>query len=196
VRLRTVVTADAGCTWSRRAHAGGPGLRPGIRPDLGRRADPLQGRAAEPVLLPDARPRLRPDTCQAMSEADHAALITAAHRYLHAPVVVIWDNPNTYLSRKMRAFTTGHPDWLTVIQLPAYAPELDPVEGIWSLLKRPWPTSPPAPQTSSPPLCGTSWTASSDRPRSSQEPSARPGLPSNQNRPDQTVTFEALLAAN
>jgi putative transposase len=29
----------------------------------------------------------------------------------------------------MRAFTTGHPDWLTVIQLPAYAPELNPVEG-------------------------------------------------------------------
>jgi hypothetical protein len=34
--------------------------------------------------------RLRPDTCQAMSEADHAALIIAAHGYLHAPVIVIW----------------------------------------------------------------------------------------------------------
>ena len=42
---------------------------------------------------------------------------------------VIWDNLNTHLSRKMRAFTTGHPDWLTVIQLSAYAPELNPVEG-------------------------------------------------------------------
>ena len=28
----------------------------------------------------------------------------------------------------MRAFTAGHPDWLTVIQLPAYAPDLNPVE--------------------------------------------------------------------
>jgi hypothetical protein len=28
----------------------------------------------------------------------------------------------------MQAFTAGHPDWLTVIQLPAYAPELNPVE--------------------------------------------------------------------
>ena len=27
----------------------------------------------------------------------------------------------------MRAFTTGHPDWLTVIQLPVYAPDLNPV---------------------------------------------------------------------
>jgi putative transposase len=41
---------------------------------------------------------------------------------------VIWDNLSTHLSRKMRAFTSGHPDWLTVIQLPAYAPELNPVE--------------------------------------------------------------------
>ena len=35
----------------------------------------------------------------------------------------------------MRAFTTGHPDWLTVLQLPAYAPDLNPVEGAWSVMK-------------------------------------------------------------
>ncbi len=33
--------------------------------------------------------RLRPG--RAMSEADYAGLITAAHRYLDAPVIVIWD---------------------------------------------------------------------------------------------------------
>jgi hypothetical protein len=79
--------------------------------------------------------RLRPGTRRAMSEADYAALITAAHRYLGAPVIVIWDNLNTHLSRKMRAFTDGHPDWLTVFQLPAYAPDLNPVEGAWSVMK-------------------------------------------------------------
>ena len=79
--------------------------------------------------------QLRPGTRRAMSEADYAALITAAHRYLDAPVIVIWDNLNTHLSRKMRAFTTGHPDWLTVVQLPAYAPDLNPVEGAWSMMK-------------------------------------------------------------
>ena len=72
--------------------------------------------------------RLRPGTRRAMSEADYAGLIAAAHRYLDAPVIVIWDNLNTHLSRKMRAFTSGHPDWLTMIQLPAYAPDLNPVE--------------------------------------------------------------------
>jgi len=52
--------------------------------------------------------RLRAGTRRAMSEADYAALITATHRYLDAPVIVNWDNLNTHLSRKMRAFTTGH----------------------------------------------------------------------------------------
>ena len=59
----------------------------------------------------------------------------AAHRYLNAPVIVIWDNLPTHLNRKMRAFTAGHPDWLTVIQLPAYALDLNPVEGAWSVMK-------------------------------------------------------------
>lgn len=27
-------------------------------------------------------------------------------------------------------------DWLTVVQLLAYAPQLNPVEGIWSLIRR------------------------------------------------------------
>jgi transposase len=35
----------------------------------------------------------------------------------------------------MREFTGAHPDWLTVIQLPACAPELNPAEGAWSSMK-------------------------------------------------------------
>jgi transposase len=37
----------------------------------------------------------------------------------------------------MRQFTAGR-DWLTVYQLPSYAPDLNPVEGIWSPLRRGW----------------------------------------------------------
>ena len=29
-------------------------------------------------------------------------------------------------------------DWLTIYYLPPYAPDLNPVEGIWSLLRRGW----------------------------------------------------------
>ena len=35
----------------------------------------------------------------------------------------------------MRQLIAARP-WLAVFQLPAYAPELNPVEGVWSVLKR------------------------------------------------------------
>ena len=44
-----------------------------------------------------------------MSEADYAGLVTAADRYLNAPVFANWDNLHTHLSRKMRAFSGSHP---------------------------------------------------------------------------------------
>ena len=72
---------------------------------------------------------------RSMSEADCTALVTAAHRALGAPVILIWDNLNTHISKVMRTFTGGHPDWLTVIQLPSCAPDLNPVEGAWSSMK-------------------------------------------------------------
>ena len=72
--------------------------------------------------------RRRKGERRSMSEADYAELITAAHRTLNAPVILIWDNLNTHTSKAMRAFTSAHPDWLTVIRLPAYAPDLNPVE--------------------------------------------------------------------
>jgi DDE superfamily endonuclease len=70
-----------------------------------------------------------------MSEAGYAHLITAAHHALGAPLIVIWDNLNTHRSRKMRAFTEAREDWLTVVRLPAYAPDLNAVEGAWSAMK-------------------------------------------------------------
>ncbi len=70
-----------------------------------------------------------------MSEADYAALVTAAHRALKAPVVLVWDNLNTHRSQKMRQFTEANTDWLTVFRLPAYAPDLNAVEGAWASMK-------------------------------------------------------------
>jgi hypothetical protein len=70
-----------------------------------------------------------------MSEADYAGLITAAHRELHAPVILCWDNLNTHVSGVMRTMLQAHRDWLTVIQMPAYAPGLNLVEGAWSNMK-------------------------------------------------------------
>lgn len=79
--------------------------------------------------------RRRKGERRSMSEVDYAELITAAHRTLAAPVIMIWDNLNTHRSKVMREFTGAHPDWLTVIQLPAYAPKRNPAEGAWSNMK-------------------------------------------------------------
>lgn len=70
-----------------------------------------------------------------MSEADYAGLVTAAHRALGAPFILIWDNLNTHRSKIMRQFTAANANWLTAVHLPAYAPELNPVEGAWSAMK-------------------------------------------------------------
>jgi DDE superfamily endonuclease len=59
---------------------------------------------------------------RSMSEADYAGLVTAAHQQLSAPLILIWDNLNTHISAAMRAFIEAHPDWLTEVRLPAYAP--------------------------------------------------------------------------
>jgi transposase len=50
-------------------------------------------------------------------------------------LILVWDNLNSHRSKKMRAFTEGHPDWLTVVHLPGYAPDLNAVEGTWATMK-------------------------------------------------------------
>ena len=72
---------------------------------------------------------------RSMSEADYASLVTAAHQNLSAPLILIWDNLNTHVSAAMRAFIDAHPDWLTEARLPAYAPDLNAVEGAWANMK-------------------------------------------------------------
>ena len=70
-----------------------------------------------------------------MSEADYAGLIAAAHKQLQAPVILIWDNLNTHISAAMGRFVGSHPDWLTEVRLPAYAPDLNAAEGAWANMK-------------------------------------------------------------
>jgi transposase len=72
---------------------------------------------------------------RSFSEADYATAINAAHQQLHAPIILIWDNLNTHISRRMHTFIDAHRDWLTVVRLPAYAPDLNPVEGMWAQMK-------------------------------------------------------------
>jgi transposase len=49
--------------------------------------------------------------------------------------VLIWDGLSAHWSAKMGAFLDSQRDWLTAERLPAYAPELNPVEYLWANLK-------------------------------------------------------------
>jgi len=71
---------------------------------------------------------------RSFSETDYIRLLDAAHQQLNAPLVVVWDNLNTHVSYAMRALIDAR-DWLTVIRLPAYAPDLNPAEGVWANMK-------------------------------------------------------------
>jgi DDE superfamily endonuclease len=69
-------------------------------------------------------------------EHDFAALLDAARQQLGGPVVLVWDNATAHTDAAMRKLITRRSSWLTVFRLPAYAPDLNPAEGVWSHLKR------------------------------------------------------------
>ncbi len=50
-------------------------------------------------------------------------------------VVLLWDGLSSHWSYKMGTHLATQRDWLTVERLPAYAPELNPVEFLWANLK-------------------------------------------------------------
>jgi hypothetical protein len=124
-------------TWARRGHtpvirvrgsgtghisaAGLACYRPGHRSRLIYRLHQYRGRKGE---------------TKAFTWTEYRDLLTAAHRQLPGGnIVLIWDNLNVHLRAELRAFTAAQP-WLRVFQLPSYAPDLNPLEGIWSALKR------------------------------------------------------------
>lgn len=78
-----------------------------------------------------------PNPRKSFTWTEYRDLLVRAHRQLGAPLIVVWDNLNVHKAAGLRAFITAT-DWLTVVQLPSYAPDLNPVEGIWSLLRRGW----------------------------------------------------------
>ena len=101
--------------------------------------------AALIAIKPGQRPRLiyrvhhrrgsRNDRRKGFTEPDYAQLLDAAHQQLGGPLVIVWDNLNTHVSATMAELIAAR-DWLTVCQLPPYAHELNPVEPVWSHLKR------------------------------------------------------------
>lgn len=52
----------------------------------------------------------------------------------HQPVTIIWDNLGAHHAGDLQQWASTQP-WLVLEYLPSYAPELDPVEGLWANLK-------------------------------------------------------------
>nr|WP_244260241.1 transposase [Kitasatospora cineracea] len=67
---------------------------------------------------------------------DFRDLIIRVRTQLGGPIVLVWDNVRLHLTKPLRKFIEANAGWLTVFQLPTYAPDLNPQEGVWSLVKR------------------------------------------------------------
>ncbi|MZE45837.1 DDE endonuclease [Streptomyces sp. SID5477] len=72
---------------------------------------------------------------KSFSWQDYRELLVRAHIQLDGPIVVVWDNLNTHLAAGLKKYEAEH-GWLTTVRLPSYAPDLNPVEAVWSLVRR------------------------------------------------------------
>jgi transposase len=120
-RGRTPVVKVTGGHNSRVSLAALIAVRPGCRPRLIYRVHRSRGQGSH--------------RRKGFTETDYARLLDAAHQQLGGPLVVVWDNLNVHVSAAMKDLIAAR-DWLTVFQLPPYAHELNPVELVWSHLKR------------------------------------------------------------
>ena len=57
-------------------------------------------------------------------------------RHISGKVLVIWDGLRSHRSRMVSEFVSSTNDRLTIEFLPAYAPELNPVEYLWGYWKQ------------------------------------------------------------
>lgn len=62
------------------------------------------------------------------------AFITMVHRHLRRKFILVLDRYSAH-RKAVRLLQDQHPDWFEVVWLPAYAPELNPVEMVWNHTK-------------------------------------------------------------
>lgn len=65
---------------------------------------------------------------------DVMAFMVRLRRHLQRPFIIVLDRYNAH-RKAMRLLQETHPDWFAVEWLPAYAPDLNPVEMVWNQTK-------------------------------------------------------------
>lgn len=63
------------------------------------------------------------------------AFLNALKRQIRKPLLIVWDRLGAHKSRTIRQWLAAQYGRIVLAFLPAYAPELNPVEGIWGYLK-------------------------------------------------------------
>ena len=64
------------------------------------------------------------------------AFLQALHRQVPGKLLVLWDGAPIHRSREVSAYLATQTEWLHVERLPAYAPELNPIEYLWGYWKK------------------------------------------------------------
>lgn len=63
------------------------------------------------------------------------AFLRSLRHHLRGKVLLVWDRLGVHRSRLVKEYLAKERQWLEVEWLPAYAPELNPVEYLWRHLK-------------------------------------------------------------
>ena len=72
--------------------------------------------------------------CRTLTGQSMLMFLRKLLRTVPGPIVLVWDNHPIHIRRLVKAFVARYPR-LHVFHLPPYAPELNPVEGIWTQAK-------------------------------------------------------------
>lgn len=116
------------CTWAPR------GQTPVIRTQISHHK---RVNAMGALLVTPGRRRLRMLSqlrCSTFNGKTILGFLKKLLRTVPGPIVLVWDNHPIHTRRLVKAFMARYPR-LHVFHLPAYAPELNPVEGIWTQAK-------------------------------------------------------------
>lgn len=75
-------------------------------------------------------------TSARLNSATYEAFLTAVLAQTTRPIILIQDGARYHTSAAMKAFFAQHAARLTVVQLPSYSPDFNPIERLWKRIKQ------------------------------------------------------------